>query len=88
MLDANKLQKVKKYYGIGFVWDSRKENIYYALPQPHFSNLKGREKICKNDKVIFETSDSESILRGPYMRKLLLLNYQTHSFSCIQYYHN
>jgi len=67
LLDANKLQKVKEYYGIGFVWDSRKENIYYALPQPHFSNLKGREKIYKNDQVIFETSDSESILKGPYI---------------------
>ncbi len=67
LLDANKLQKVKEYYGIGFAWDSRKENIYYALPQPHFSNMKGREKIYKNDQVIFETSDSESILKGPYI---------------------
>jgi len=44
--------------------------------------LKGRKKIYKNDQVIFKTSDSESILKGPYISENNDIAFYTKDINC------
>jgi hypothetical protein len=64
MINSSTEKLVCKYYGIGFTRDKSNLHIYYILPQPHFSDVLGNEKIYEDDKVIYESDKSTGIYGG------------------------
>ena len=65
IFNATTGERIKKYNGIGFTWNKQKTHIYYTLPQPHFSDSKGENKIIMDDDTIYMSDNDTMILGGP-----------------------
>jgi hypothetical protein len=58
-------KRILEYYGIGFKRDKSNLHTYYTLPQPHFSDTLGNDKIYEDNNIIYESDKSTNILGGP-----------------------
>ncbi|SCY37645.1 hypothetical protein [Alkaliphilus peptidifermentans] len=66
VFDAGTGDRIRKHDGVGFVWDKEMHHVYYSLPQPFFSEVRGNDKIMEDDDtVLYETDSDVLIIGGP-----------------------
>lgn len=57
-------ERLRENDGVGFTWDTELSHVYYSLPQPHFSNVRGKDKIIEDAETEIYESDADAIIMG------------------------